>query len=250
MTLSPEFEQALDAATAWERLRFTSQQAAALVKDFRDRGGNTSWAFAEAAAPRVERALRAVEWSDIAGARLIVLLEARFALTHGRDHFLPNRHAPEAAEGRWLLFLHALWDAAERGGAEPHDRVLTAMVQAHAGPMALLEIERRLTAHIGMDAAVALLLMCWPPEYGAPMPHDSEIMQATCARRATACGASRVVSTRRRRPVPDRSAAGRQGGRRAASARCCIGRSIAASWCGTAAESGTRGGRCASRTDQ
>jgi hypothetical protein len=205
---SGQLAAALDEANAWARGRLTGRQAAALVRDFHRCGGETSWAVAEVAQPRVTRELASVDWSTVAGARLVALVEARFALARGRDEFLPARHAPTAAEGRWLLYLHGLWRAAERRKLAPHAPVLAAIVHALAGPFAWAEVERRLDAHVGTDAATWVLLAGWPAAYGDPAPCDAEVASALGGRLVRAARRHVRPSLRREATPPDvRSAA-------------------------------------------
>jgi len=96
MEPSPALARALCEALTWGRLRLTERQAAALLRDFDRRGQETSVAFAAEAQKHVVRELRDADWHVVPGFRLVMYGETFFALSRGRDLFLPGRYRPEA----------------------------------------------------------------------------------------------------------------------------------------------------------
>jgi hypothetical protein len=157
-------------------------EATALRDDFVARGRTTSWAYARCAQDEVARQVADVRWSDkatVSGHLLASRIDEYFALAHARDHFLPPQVSPDRLGARWMLFLHHLWVVAERNAGTPGAVLVSAMLTAASGSRALREMECRLDGRVGVDAALALLLLRVPAaSYGAPDADEDELMQS------------------------------------------------------------------------
>lgn len=168
----------LDRADAWRHVRLTHQRAGWLLADFIDRGHATSLPVARLAQREVRRQLAGWPAERMNGADLVVSCTEFFALSDGRDSFLPDAVRPIRASERWALYLHWLWTEAERDAVgQPQALVSTAVVRAALGQVALDEVPARIKRHLGTDAAIWVLLARWPYD-GSPVT-DDEVRQAT-----------------------------------------------------------------------
>ena len=186
-TWRPVFQAECDEAQRLARLRLDRRDVAQLYSHLRQASPLPSWELARAAQPLVESEIAKVDWSQIAGANLIVLVERYFALATARDRFLPDVYAKALSTPyRWTLLLQVLAIHAGRDGQRPEDAVISALVTTAAGPRAMGEIDHRLRrGHCGVYAALWLLLARWGDLYGGTVD-EAEISDTTTTLRKMA----------------------------------------------------------------